>query len=324
MSNPVPSNSRDSDRKTTLSNVALLYYGEGLTQSEIAKRMQVSRVTVVNMLRDARELGVVEIHVDGQKLKEDSLSRGLREKFKLEDVYVADTFQSDGAARSDTLRQVGRVASSAFLDIVEKGDRIGVAWGETVMAMSDAMPRAKIDKVSVNQLIGSMISERVPASESCAIQIASKIGASCHTLHAPALVASADIADIFRSEPTIGAQLSSLKNLDLVLYSIGHVGADTHLAAADMVTPAELKSAVSRGATGIICCRYIDAQGQPCAAQPEERLIAASIDDLKSAKKRLLVVCGGDRLDATLAAIKGGLVTHLCVDRSLGNDLAAH
>ena len=40
---------RDGDRTAQLSNVALLYYGEGLTQSDIAKRLQVSRMTVVNM-----------------------------------------------------------------------------------------------------------------------------------------------------------------------------------------------------------------------------------------------------------------------------------
>lgn len=323
MSKHPSTTTRDAERKATLSNVALLYYGEGLTQSEIARRMRISRVTVVNMLRDARELGIVEIHVDGRHLTESTASRDLREKFGLEDVYVADTFGSQNAKREETLRQVGRVGATALLDVVEKGDRIGVAWGETIMAVSNALPHAIVGDVSVNQLIGSMISARVPASESCAIEIANKIGATCHTLHAPAMVASAELATTFRTEPTIAAQLSSLKNLDLVIYSIGHVGPDTHLAAAGMVTPEKLKEAVARGAVGILCCRYIDSSGGPCAAEPEDRLIAATIDDLKSARKKLLVVCGIDRRDATLAAIKGGLATHLCVDQSLAEALLA-
>ena len=38
-----------------LANVALLYYGEGLTQNEIATRMGVSRASVVNYLRERSE-----------------------------------------------------------------------------------------------------------------------------------------------------------------------------------------------------------------------------------------------------------------------------
>ena len=52
------SNRTNGDKDAVLANVALLYYGQGLTQSEIAKRMQVSRATIVNMLRESREKGL--------------------------------------------------------------------------------------------------------------------------------------------------------------------------------------------------------------------------------------------------------------------------
>ncbi len=55
-------------RNSVLTNVALLYSGEGLTQSEIAKRMNVSRATVVNQLRESRELGIVDIRICGEAL----------------------------------------------------------------------------------------------------------------------------------------------------------------------------------------------------------------------------------------------------------------
>ncbi len=64
MFKPAPSKRVSGDKEAQLSNIALLYYGEGLTQGEIAKRMKVSRTTVVNMLRESRELGIVEIRVD--------------------------------------------------------------------------------------------------------------------------------------------------------------------------------------------------------------------------------------------------------------------
>ena len=322
MTNSAQANRANGDKDTALANVALLYYGQGLTQSEIAKRMQVSRATIVNMLRESREKGIVEIRVDGKHLSTSSLARDLKEKFGLRDVYVAMSDQRKGLTeRAGLLAQVAQVGAAAVLDIAEPQDRIGVAWGETIMALSNMMPRATIDDVEICQLIGSMTSSRVPASENCAIQMANKLGATVFTLHAPGIVATPELAETFRNEPTIKAQLSRLDTMDMTIASIGNTSPETHLAAAGMATTAEVDAARKAGAVGIICCRYIDAQGAALSIEPDARLIATSLASLRKPSKRLLVVCGTDRLDATLAAIRGGLVTHLCVDQDLAEAL---
>lgn len=322
MTKPATPPRQSGEKEALLSNVALLYYGEGLTQGEIAKRMKVSRATIVNMLRESRELGVVEIRVDGQFLTGSSLARELREKFGLEDVYVAQSASDQvPVSRDEMLVQLSRVAAMAVLDVVEPGDRLGVAWGETIMGVADAMPRNAVADVEVCQLIGSMISDRVPASENCTIQIANKLGARCFTLHAPGLISSAELATQFCAEPTIRMQLDRLKSLDMAIYSIGNVAPETHLVAAGMTSEAALSDAVAAGAVGILCCRYLSAEGQQIDLPPHDRLIAADVADLKSARKKLLVVCGTDRGEATLACIRGGLATHLVVDRSLANEL---
>lgn len=309
------------DKDSLLANIAMLYYGEGLTQSEISKRMQVSRATIVNLLRESRDKGIVEIRIDGKHLSSSNLARELRQRFTLSDAYVALSNDTVGLSRRDLLAHVARVAAAAVLDVMEPGDRIGIAWGETIMALSDALQRTPVPDVEVCQLIGAMKSTRVPASEMCAIQIANKLGAVCYTLHAPGIVATPELAAIFRDEPTIKAQLARLHNLDMTIASIGNVADETHLAAAGMATLAELGDARAAGAVGIICCRYIDAAGRPVAVEPDRRVIAPELETLKEARKRFLVVCGTDRLHATLAAINGGFVSHLCVDQALAEAL---
>lgn len=314
---------QSADKDAMLSNVALLYYGEGLTQSEIAKRYKLSRATIVNMLRECRERGIVEIRVDGQLFSTSSLARNLRDKYGLQDVYVAmEAVDHETVQRSDQLSQVARVAAMAILDIVESGDRIGVAWGETIAAVARAMPSNQVLRTEVCQMIGSQDSVRVPASEICAIEVANKLGASCHTLHAPGIVSSEELAIALKAEATIQTQLTRLSKMNMTIASIGHVGDDTHMAAAEIATAAELKSARYQGAKGIICCRYIDGDGFEVRSAPYGRVIAASVADIKAAPKKLLVVCGTDRFDATIAAIRGGLVTHLVVDRQLAMTLS--
>lgn len=312
----------NSNKDAVLANVALLYYGQGLTQSEIAKRMRVSRATIVNMLRDSREKGIVEIRIDGSTLSTSSLARELREKFGLADAYVALSVETSAKSdRAQVLKQVAQVGAAAVLDIAEAGDRIGVAWGETILAVSDMMPKAQLDNVEICQLIGSMTSSRVPASENCAIQMANKLGAVVFTLHAPGIVATAQLAETFRNEPTIKAQIARLDAMDMTIASIGNTSAETHLADAGMATVDEVAAARKAGAVGIICCRYIDANGKAVAMEPDARLIATSLKSLRKPSKQLLIVCGVDRMDATSAALRGGLVTHLCVDQALAEAL---
>lgn len=311
------------DKDLLLSNVALLYYGEGLTQSEIAKRLKVSRATIVNMLREGRERGIVEIRVDGKHLTSSTLSRALKEKYGLGDVYVALNGEPDTGPqdRAFVLPQTARVAAAAVADLVEPGDRVGVAWGETIMAVAGAMSAAHVDDVEVCQLIGSMISERVPASENCTILIANKLGAKCFTLHAPALMSSEELANTIRKEPAIRSQMERLTDLDMTIAGIGDMSPDTHLAVADMATIAELDAARTAGGVGILCCRFIDADGNSLDLPPQRRVIAADVGHLRTARKKLLVVCGMERAQAARAAINGGLVTHLCVDQDLGERL---
>ncbi|MEX0348155.1 MAG: sugar-binding transcriptional regulator [Paracoccaceae bacterium] len=315
---------RQNDKDALLANVALLYYGEGLTQSEIAKRLGVSRPTVVNMLRDSRDRGIVEIRVGGDVLSGSNLSRALCDQFELQDAYVARSRdRARQATRSEVLPQVARVAAMAMLDIVRSGDTVGVAWGETIKATSLAMSRSDLSEVTVCQMIGSMVSDRVPTSEDCAIRIANCLNAECFTLHAPAVLSSVDLADDLKSEPTIAAQLDRLRALDVAVFSVGNTESDTHLVAAGIADEDELTQAVSVGAKGILCGRYIDHDGQGMGLAPEDRLVAIEIAQLRAADRKFLVAAGEDRLDAVIAAMRGGLVTHLCVDDALGERLLA-
>ncbi len=319
---PRPDNKRKSDadvpsvlnqRDSVLANVALLYYGEGLTQSEIAKRMKVSRATVINQLRESRELGIVDIRIRGEALAVSSLSRALCERFGLDDAYVAYG-AGNGAA---LLRNTARVAAMAVLDIIEPGDQVGVSWGETLKSVADSLPSQRVDDVAISQVIGSMDTARLPAAETCAIRIANRLHAHCYTLHAPARLSTEALAKSISAEPAIKRQLARFDKLDLILYSIGDVSAQTHLVASDIATAEELRRAIDNGACGIACGRYYDRGGAHVSDPLDDRLIAITIKQLKAVPKRFLVAAGRSKRTATLAALAGGMVSHLCVDQEL-------
>ena len=135
------------------------------------------------------------------------------------------------------------------------------------------------------------------------------------------MVATEDLAKVFRAEPAIVAQLDRLKDLDMAVNSIGNVTNETHLVAAGMATIADMTHARTNGAKGVIACRYINEDGSECHFSPSARLISAPLEKLRNVKKKLLVVCGEDRLDATHATLRGKCATHLVVDETLAHGL---
>ncbi len=312
---------------TTLANVAILYYKDGLTQSEIAKRLGVSRATVVNYLRQAREQNIVDIRINGTSFSVSKLSKDLREAYVLEDVYIASVFPGPDAnsekLAKDIRRQVARVGAMAVYDLVRPGDVLGVAWGETIQWLSEEMPRGSVRNLTICQMIGSMKSPLLPAAETSSIRIASSLGADCYTLHAPAILSNKEIADALKREPIIHTQLQKLTELTKVLFSVGNCSETTHLVQSGIATKKELHWYRQHGAVGVICGRFIDAQGRHVVGDMDSRMIGVTPAGLKAAKCGIMVVSGADKIDAIKAALSAGYASYLVIDEMTGKLLLA-
>ena len=69
--------------RTDLVNVARLYYEQGLTQDQVARRIGVSRPLVSKMLARAREAGIVHIEIRAADEGDAALLTALQAKYAL-------------------------------------------------------------------------------------------------------------------------------------------------------------------------------------------------------------------------------------------------
>ncbi|RBP17264.1 DNA-binding transcriptional regulator LsrR (DeoR family) [Roseiarcus fermentans] len=307
---------------SVLANVAILYYKDGLTQGEIAKRIGVSRATVVNYLRQAREQAIVDIRINGASFSVSKLSKDLREAYRLEDVYIASVYPGpdvnpEKLAR-DVRRQVARVGAMAVYDLVQPGDVLGVAWGETIQWLSEEMPRGNVRNLTICQMIGSMKSPLLPAAETSSIRIASSLGADCYTLHAPAILSSREIAEALKNEPIIHTQLQKLGELTKTLFSVGNCSETTHLVQSGIVDAEELHAYRRQGAVGVICGRFIDVHGRHVVGEMDARMIGVTPEGIKAASCGVMVASGVDKIEAIKAALAGGYANYLVTDETTG------
>lgn len=298
-----------------LADIAELYYKDGLTQNEIAQRIGVSRPTVVNYIKQAREKGIVDIQIRGSAYKGSNLSRQLSEKYGLIDVYIARTALEPNEEAAE--KKLARLGAMALSDLLCEGDVLGVSWGGTIQRAADEIPHREIKRLSVCQLVGSMKSDALLASEASTIRIANRAGGQCNTLPVPAIVSTAQLAQQLRDEPIVQKHLEQFNRLTKVFFSVGDLSDESLVHSSGIASNEEWKRYRDRNAKAVLVGRFLDADGQVLEGDFEKRLMGIELDQFKAVPTRILVVGGVAKLDAVLATIAGEYVTHLVVDEEL-------
>jgi DNA-binding transcriptional regulator LsrR (DeoR family) len=299
---------------------AWLYYAHGLRQDEVASQLNISRASVAMYLRKARETGIVNISTSTQLFTDDVMARKVEDAFGLDAVWIAP----ENAYLADPSTDIAVLAASVFLELAKKGDRIGVAWGRTVYTIADIMSYADLQDVTVVQLCGNLGAPYSYRPDQCTMEIARRLNAKGLNFYAPLVLSTEELARGLRAEPVIRDQLAGIADCDLALYSVGAVDADSHLVKCGALTATEMEALRSQGAAGVIAGQIIDDRGEVLDCSYNRRVISAELASLRAIGKRLMVVQEDTKFEPLLAAIAGGLCTHLVIGAHMAERLLQH
>ena len=287
---------------------AWLYYHDGLNQNEIAAHLGVSRATVVNYLQEAKERGFIRISLAPEAFTTHRLAQELREKFGLQAAFVVpDGIDGD----EDALLRVARGAAEWLPSLLTSGDRLGVSWGRTVYEVAEAMPQSQTTDITVSQLVGSMATPYGFTAEICSAHMAARLGAKLINLHAPAVLSDPDLAARLRAEPIIRDQIDALSHCNKAVFAAGSCDHSSHIVGSGVASHDDLERYIAKGAVGVLCGRFIGADGAFIPGELDERMIGVELDKLLGLDMGLLVSVGSDKVQPMLAAIAGGYVTHM-------------
>lgn len=300
--------------------VAWLYYQDGLNQKEIADRLGLSRATVVNHLQAARAKGLIRITLASPAFVQHRLAVALCERFGLQAAHV---LPDEGLAEEERFRRVVAGGAMWLPMLLAPGDRLGVAWGRTVHDLAGAVEPHRIADMAVLQLVGSMATPYGFTAEACSTLLAQRLGARCLNLFAPAILSRPTLAAALCNEPIIRAQLEKLLSINKLLFSAGTALPDSHIILSGLATPDDLARNVAKGAVGVICGRFVDAEGRAVPDIMEERMIGVPLRELVGLEMGILVTPGHDKVVPSLAAIRGGYVTHLVTGASVAEAMLA-
>ncbi len=299
--------------------IAWLYYVEGLTQSEIADRVGMSRVRVNRELAVCRERGIVQIRINAKLAPCVALERQLVQRFDLKDAVVVPT-PGDPALLPAV---IGAAAGQYVSDRLTAGMSIGVAWGRTLLGSLRAIERRPLDGFSVVSLIGGLTRAAAINTYETASRFADLFGAECYYLAAPTFTSTPESRNIFVEQSTIGDVLERAKRVDMALVSVGDLGPDSTVRRLALIGDDEVDSLVAAGAVGDCLAHFIDSKGGLVEHPINERVIGLAPSDLAAVPTSILASGGPAKEHVMRAAIDGGYLNVVITDEESARRLLA-
>jgi DNA-binding transcriptional regulator LsrR (DeoR family) len=295
-----------------LAKAARLYYLDDRSQDDVAAFLGTTRSNVSRMLRQARDLGIVEIRVVAPAQRDQELERVLRARHRLVDVRVLET-----GPETDVLGGVGSLAAHWLDETLQDGQVVALSWGQSLQAMVRAVDLARRD-VEVVQLVGglSALDSGVTGQE-LVRELSERIGARHRYLHAPALFGSPEALTLLLREPAIAGALAAAKRADLAVVGIGAPGIGSSGALLDQLalSPDERATFDAAGAVGDVCGRFYDLSGQEVRSAVNQRVLAVTLDDLRAIPTVAGIAAGPEKALGILGALRGGIIDVLICDQ---------
>lgn len=292
------------------------YYRDDQSKTEIAAALGISRFQVARLLAQARRDGLVRIEIGRPGRIDDELSAALAQRLGLGRAVVVAT---DPAAPSATVDHVARALGAELVGAVSEGATVGLTWSRAAAGLGRSV--TGLARCTVVQLAGAVYPpDGLPGSVEVARAVAQVAGGAAHTVYSPLVVADAATADGLRRQPEVAATLERAEHLDVVVLSVG-AWKPRASAVYDLVGEGEQRALADRGVVGEVSGHVIDADGHLVLSTLEDRVVGASLAQLAAVPVRLTSSHGAHRRDATLAAVRAGLVHTLIVDDGLARAL---
>ena len=313
---------RSPPRRTDLDLIgksARLHYEFGLTHREISEMLGISRVKVTRLLRQARDIGMVQITVNSDASPYALLETGLVARYALDEAVVVPSFDEGQRQRA----AVARGAAGYLQRVLRDGMTVTIGLSRTLALMPDfIVAPAHVDATFVPLGGGlSRTSHAVNAHESTE-RLAQLFGGRAEHLHAPAVMGSRDVAAALCGEPAIARALSAAAQADVALVGVGGMQtASVNLLAAGDITPAELDELRAAGAVGDIGARFFDRDGRPIAHELNDRLIGLTLDEITRIGIRVVAAAGPEKDTALRAALHARRATVLVTDHAMAGRL---
>lgn len=312
--------SKNEDRSDLLADVAEMYYLEGLKQSDIARRVGVTRSMVSRMLSEAQQQGIVEINIRRALRVDRDLTDALTHRFGLHSaLVVANRYSSSG----QLLSLLGAGAAQLLAEHLRPQINVGVVWGTTMNAVVEALLPRDLSPIHIVQLSGALGSRHdVYDAHAIVRRMALKLGGEYVYLNAPLFVEDAEMVASLTSTRGVREAIQLARDCDIALLGIG--GVDPQSCAyyiTNHISLEQLSAFVKRGAVGVVYGYFFDQRGRVVDTGYYDQIIGIHREELLRIPMRTGIAGGMAKARAIAGALEGGFINSIVTDSQVATQV---
>ncbi|MET3660885.1 sugar-binding transcriptional regulator [Aquamicrobium ahrensii] len=310
----VPLVSSDINVKT-----AWLYYVEGLTQEQIAEKLNVSRVKVMRTLAACTAEGVVVTTINAQTARQVALERALEKRFRLDSAVVVPTPEDAGHLE----KAIGHAVALYLGEHMQDGMTLAIGGGATLHASLAYLGRRQLHNASVIGLVGALPHSQWINPSIVAAKVADLFGVDSYQITAPVMLHDPALRDLLWAQPELMDVRTRAANADIALLTVGEISREATIFRHGLVPPSLLPSLRAKGAEANVLSYFIDAQGRLVDHEVNDRVMAIGLDVVGMIPNVVLAAGGRHKIAATRAALNAFETNVLITDSETAEALSA-
>lgn len=290
-----------------LTEIAVAYYCDEITQEEIANKFGFSRIKVGRLLKKAKEEGIVEISVRYHPVFSTQLEKQLKERFPVSRALIALDQQDVDEQR----RQVAALVSAHLNNALKDDVVVAVGQGRNVASVAELSGTVQPKNCRFICGIGGTHRQGdVINADHISRLLAKKYGGSSESLYAPAYVENIQLKELLLQNSTIRQTLDRARKADIALIGIGDMNEESYMVKLGWFTPQEINDAsLNQGVIGDIAgYDFFNSRGEHVNTVMDNRVIGLSIDELRQIPCVIAIASENTKAMAIMGALRTGVI----------------
>lgn len=304
-----------------LAQVAWAYHVEGLTQSEVAAKLKVTRLRVNKSIAEAWRRGMVRISFNTRYASCADAEAALRERFGLRRAYVAPSPESPDRVQTMVGSALGQFLSERLADPEVR--LFGMGWGNTLnLATRFVIPSKRPDQEVVSVMGGLSRGSDLNSFE-ITRRLADLFGASHSYFTAPLYAGNAESRATIMELAVFRDHLEKVRSVEAMAVAAGDLS-DQSILVRDGLPPGVTEEELRRrGGVGDFLGNVIDKDGERIDHPINDQVVGLSFEDLRRIDDVILAAGGEHKVPVLAGLLSTGMVNTLVTDEDTARAVLA-
>jgi DNA-binding transcriptional regulator LsrR (DeoR family) len=289
---------------------AWLSYVGGYTQTQVAKRLNVSTAKANRLIAYAHANNVVKIFIEGEIVECVELEEQLIKTYGLNSCSVVPEIDKD----MDEFDAIGTVGANFLHQLFKriKNTVIGIGKGRTLSSVVNHLPHSQNENLQFVSVSGGLTRKFSTNPFDVIHQISERTKSESYFLPVPYMAKDQQEKQMLLSQQSVRQMLDFAKTASVYIIGLGSLEGDAHVHQTGLIEESTWQTMKQKHAVGDFMGAFMDKNGNKIKDAANDLSLGLSVEDIKG-KQVIAIVGSKNKGKATKAALKTNTITDLII-----------